>query len=122
MTIPDPDITDIAAFGAALAEGRLLVRHCTACDRHHHYPRSYCPFCGSGATDWTESNGTATIYSLTRWRKRDGAIVPAFVTLPEGPTIMAMIVGDDDERLRIGDRVRLAPTPATPALAAFTAA
>lgn len=104
--IPGPDAEDIKTYLGALAEGRLIVRHCNACGEHHDYPRSYCPLCGSGDTDWTQSQGVGEVYSITIWRTKAGATVPAYVTLPEGPTMLALIAGDDAESVRIGDRVQ----------------
>lgn len=107
-TIPASDTEDTRAYQDALAQGLLLVRRCNGCGEHHDYPRSYCPFCGSGDTGWTQSEGIAEVYSITVWRLKAGAMVPAFVTLPEGPTMLALIDGQDAEAVAIGDRVRFA--------------
>lgn len=118
--IPGPDTEDLKTYQDALAEGRLIVRHCNACGEHHDYPRSYCPFCGSGDTGWTQSDGTAEVYSVTVWRLKTGAMVPAYVTVPEGPTMLALIHGDDAEGVRIGDRVRFAGVRPGSALPTFS--
>ena len=106
--LPAPDVQELTAFDEALAQSRLLVRHCNSCGEHHHYPRSYCPLCGSGDTGWTQAAGTGVIYTFTRWRQRDGVTVAAFVTLPEGPSLLCLIEDGDPESLTIGDPVRLA--------------
>ncbi|WP_313802159.1 Zn-ribbon domain-containing OB-fold protein [Sphingobium sp.] len=117
--VPAPDVEERKAYDEALMEGRLLVRHCNACDAHHHYPRSYCPFCGSGDTDWTVAAGTGHVYTLTRWRQRDKVVVAAYVTLPEGPSVLSLIVGDDAQGLTIGDEVRLAATQGSGSMPSF---
>ena len=119
---PAADVADLQAYTAALADGRLLLRHCTQCGQHHHYPRSYCPFCSSGKTDWTEAAGAGEIYSFTIWRRRDDVSVPAFVTLDEGPSILALIDETSPDKVRIGGRVRLAPMQAGQSLPTFSLA
>ena len=60
--IPAPNSTpETAPFWEAAAKGKLLVKHCTACGRAHHYPRPHCPFCGSDRTEWKESAGRLAI-------------------------------------------------------------
>lgn len=103
------DLDDHAEYAAALATGRMLVRHCEACDRSHHYPRSYCPLCGSSKTKWREGSGLGTIYSFTVWRRRAGVTVPAYVTIAEGPTLLASIVTDNPDKIAIGASVALLP-------------
>ncbi|HKX36883.1 MAG TPA: OB-fold domain-containing protein [Rhizorhapis sp.] len=117
---PSPDVDDLKTYSETLAQGRLLVRRCNKCGEHHHYPRSYCPFCGNGDTGWTESSGTGEIYAFTRWRQRDKVTVPAFVSLPEGPSVLGLIADCDPEALRIGDRVRLAETQTHGSMPVFT--
>jgi uncharacterized protein len=34
----------------AAAEGKLLIKKCTACGELHFYPRAHCPFCFSDET------------------------------------------------------------------------
>ena len=68
--IPAPTATpETAPFWEAAAEGKLLVKTCTACGRAHHYPRPICPFCGSDRTEWTESPGRGVIYSFSVMRR-----------------------------------------------------
>ena len=117
---PDPDLPHIKAFQDALLAGHLLVGHCRSCNLHHHYPRSYCPLCGSGDTQWVQSDGIGEIYSLTIWRRKNELTVPAFVTLREGPSLLATIVGERAEAARIGDRVRLLPDQTAGGLPAFS--
>lgn len=89
----------------AAAEGRLLIKGCTACGEAHWYPRHLCPHCGSAATEWRESAGTGTIYTFTVMRRGAPRVV-AYVTLDEGVTIFTNITDCDPDRLRIGQAVR----------------
>ena len=47
-------------------QGRWMLKHCLACDVSHHYPRPYCPHCGSDQTEWRASAGEGEIYTFTR--------------------------------------------------------
>ena len=63
-TIPGPPVNpETKPFWDAAAEGRLIVKHCTACHRPHHYPRTICPSCGNEATEWRNASGRGTIYT-----------------------------------------------------------
>jgi uncharacterized OB-fold protein len=104
-----------------LREGRLLLKHCRDCGRHHHYPRALCPHCGSAALDWAAARGTGTIYSYTVARrpagpafKADTPYVVAVIELDEGARLMSNIVTGDVESVRIGQRVRLQLDAVTP--------
>src|ERR1700746_1144674 len=105
----------------AAAQGRLLIKRCTACGELHHYPRAICPFCGSDRTEWTEASGRGTIYSYSVFRRAPIPYAIAYVTLAEGPTMMTNIVDCDLNAIRIGQAVRLAfkPTDGGPAVATF---
>ncbi|GGA74706.1 DNA-binding protein [Nitratireductor aestuarii] len=97
---------ETATFWNAAKEGRLLIKHCTACDEHHWYPRTHCPHCGSGETEWVESRGEGSIYTFTVLR-RNGGQIPCYVTLDEGISIFTNIVDCDPDDLAIGKRVRV---------------
>jgi uncharacterized OB-fold protein len=99
------------AFWDAAAKGKLLVKHCTACGRAHHYPRPICPFCGSDRTEWKDAAGQGVIYSFSVMRRSSPPYVIAYVTLDEGPTIMTGLVDCDFDALRIGQPVRVVWTP-----------
>lgn len=93
-------------FFDAAAQGRLLYRHCNACGRAHHPPRSVCPHCHSGDTDWKTSAGLGTVYSASTLRR--GTPAPyciAYVTLDEGVTVMTNLVNFGDATPAIGTRV-----------------
>ncbi|MFE4855621.1 Zn-ribbon domain-containing OB-fold protein [Streptomyces sp. NPDC056670] len=93
----------------AAAEGRLLIRHCAACDRAHHYPREFCPYCWSEDVRWRPASGRATLYTWSVVHRNDlppfGDRVPyvaAVVDLDEGPRMMTEVVGCAEADLRIG--------------------
>ena len=60
---PIPDDSD-KAFWDACNEERLVIQHCTACDRLQHPPENACAQCGSrDHLGWKEMSGRGTIYS-----------------------------------------------------------
>ncbi len=112
---------DSAEFWKAAGEGRLLLRHCLACNQPHWYPRPICPLCGSERTEWREASGRGTVYSVTVTRGGGVPYAMAYVTLAEGPTMMSNIVDCDLDAVRIGDAVELVfkPSPGGQALPMF---
>lgn len=107
--IPAPPVQpESLPYWQAADAGRLLVKRCTACGRHHHYPRDLCPFCGSEATEWTEAAGTGTVYSYSTMGQGEAAWTLAYVTLDEGPTMLTNLRG---EGFAVGQRVRVCFVP-----------
>lgn len=120
--LPAPPTTpEGEAFWAAAAEGRFLLRWCTACGRAHWYPRAICPFCASDRTEWREATGRGTIYSFSTLRRASPPFTIAYVTLAEGPTMMTCLVECDPDGVAIGDAVELAfrPSESGPPVACF---
>jgi uncharacterized protein len=109
MHLDTPTITlESQEYWAAANDGRLLLKCCSDCGRHFHYPRAYCPYCMSDRTDWIEASGRGTIYTYTVMRRGpDAGTIPAFITLNEGPKIMAGIVDASPDAVNIGASVRL---------------
>jgi uncharacterized protein len=103
-------VADVALepYWAAAREGRLLLKHCRACDRTHYYPRPLCPFCMSDDTEWREASGAGTVYSWSVERRAQPPYVIAFVTLAEGPTLLTNLVDCDPDGVAIGQAVTLA--------------
>jgi uncharacterized OB-fold protein len=64
MPAPLPSRDD-AQFWSACNEGRLLIRHCTDCERFSHPPMPSCPHCASTRMDWKEVSGNGTVYTYT---------------------------------------------------------
>ncbi len=60
--------------GRRAAQGKLLIKKCTACGEPHFYPRNICPFCFSDKTEWVEASGNATIYTYSVMRRAPGAV------------------------------------------------
>jgi uncharacterized OB-fold protein len=111
-TVPAPPVTpETQPFWEAAAQGRLLVKHCTACNQPHHYPRSLCPFCGSERTEWRPASGRGRVYSFSIMRRVPAPYAIAYVTLEEGVTMMTNITGCDLDAIRVGQAVRVAFTP-----------
>ncbi len=123
--IPKPMVLpETAAYWKAADEGRLLVKRCTACGEHHHYPRDICPYCLSEATEWITSAGSGKVYSYSTMGEGDSAYTLAFVTLDEGPTLMTNLVDAPPSSWTIGQRVRVVfkPSEGGPAVPMFAPA
>jgi uncharacterized OB-fold protein len=58
-----------------------LIKTCRACGDRHYYPRPFCPFCGSDATEWQTAAGTGTLYSYSVMRRAEIPYAIAYVTL-----------------------------------------
>jgi uncharacterized OB-fold protein len=112
-------------FWDAAADGRLLIKRCTACGEAHYYPRTICPFCGSPETVWEQSRGAGEIHIFATMRRGPGApFTTAYVTLDEGPSMMTNIIDCDPDALAIGARVmvRFVATDGGPPVPMFTPA
>ncbi|AZP18563.1 Zn-ribbon domain-containing OB-fold protein [Streptomyces aquilus] len=106
--VPEADAFTRAYWDAAAA-GTLLIRHCRACDRPHHYPREFCPHCWSEDVEWRPASGRAELYTWSVVHRNDlppfGERVPyvaAVVQLAEGPRMMTEVVDAPPEALRAG--------------------
>jgi uncharacterized OB-fold protein len=123
--IPAPKTNpETQAFWDAAAQGRFLIRRCTACGKAHWYPRKTCPFCWGEETEWAEASGRGTIYSYSVMRRAAEPYVVAYVTLAEGPTMLTNLVDCDIDALAIGQEVRLkfSPSEGGPPVPTFTIA
>ena len=107
------------------AKGRLVIQSCETCGENFHYPRSFCPFCASDELGWVECSGEGSIYSYTIAGRAasPASSVVAYVTLQEGPTVLAGLVGVPAEAVAIGLPVKatFAPAPDGTPLLLFTA-
>ena len=106
-----PTNQETQPFWDAAAEGKLLIKKCTACGEPHFYPRTHCPFCFSDKTEWVEASGRGTIYTYSVMRRAPIPYAIAYVTLAEGPTMMTNIVDCDLDKIKIGQTVRLVFKP-----------
>ena len=64
--VPTPDSRP---FWNALAENKLLLKHCRQCSTLFHYPRVVCPECLSSDLEWRQASGKATLYTYTISRR-----------------------------------------------------
>lgn len=93
-------------------EGVLRFQRCGSCGSPTHTPALLCAACASQDLEWVDSVGTGEIYSWTRvWRPVTPAFVtpyvPIIVTMDEGWSILSNLVGCDDDRVAIGQRVKV---------------
>ena len=123
ITAP-PVNSETQHFWDAAAEGKLLIKKCTACGEPHFYPRTHCPFCFSDKTEWVQASGQGTVYTYSVMRRAPVPYAIAYVTLAEGPTIMTNIVDCDLDAIKIGQTVKLVfkPSEGGPAVPMFTPA
>src|SRR4051812_48125817 len=109
--MPSPAINaENKPYFDAAAQGRLLIKRCTACGKPHFYPRALCPHCFSERTEWQEAKGTGTIYAYSIMRHGTPFAI-AYVTLDEGVTMLTNIVDCDLDSLRIGLKVSVVYKP-----------
>ena len=106
-----PAAPEDAPFFAAAREGRFLIKRCQACGQRHWYPRPVCPHCFSSDTVWEPASGQGVVYSHSTLWRADPPYTLAYVTLAEGPTMMAHLVDGDPAAWRIGQRVQLVFKP-----------
>ena len=104
-------LPETLAYWQAADQGRLLVKHCSACGRYHHYPRDICPHCLSDQTAWHDAAGTGTVYSFSTMGKGEDAYTLAYVTLTEGVTMMTNLVDCDPADMHMGQSVRVVFKP-----------
>ncbi len=59
---------DNQAYWDAVKQHKLVLQHCSACDKFYHPPRPMCPSCHSQDTlEWEESTGKGFIYSYVNF-------------------------------------------------------
>jgi len=105
LPAPEPN-PETKPYWDAAAEGRLLIRRCSACGRAHHYPRALCPFCFSDRTEWQRASGNGTLYSFSVMQRAPVPYAIAYVTLDEGPSMMSNLVDCDFDTIRIGMKLK----------------
>jgi len=110
---PATDPSTLEYWDAA-RRGELRIPLCSDCGRHHMYPRTVCPHCGSSSLAWTACRGTGEVYSFTVVHRApspafegDVPYVVAVVQLDEGPHLMTNLVKVAPEAVRVGLRVRV---------------
>jgi uncharacterized OB-fold protein len=98
----------------AIAEGRLVLKHCGKCAVHLHPRRIACPTCGSIALEWEAAAGDAAVYSFSTVYRAPvpemEASVPyivGIVRLEEGVHLFGRIFVEDGATLVIDAPARL---------------
>jgi uncharacterized OB-fold protein len=111
--LPTPE-GDTIEFWEAAKQERLLIKHCTACDKYSYYPRPFCPHCWSESVEWFEASGAGTLYTWSVIYNNDMPpfkervpYVAAIVDLAEGPRMMTNVVGCAVEDLEVGMALRV---------------
>lgn len=107
---PEPTVGSEAYWEGA-RNGKLLLRHCTSCNKVHHYPRALCPYCFSDKLEWRQASGKGKVYSYSVMRRAPEPYVIAYVTLDEGISMMTNIVDCDLDKVRIDQPVKVVFKP-----------
>ncbi len=104
---PPPGIQ--ARHQQALDEGRFLIQHCAACQRHVYFPREVCPHCGALAPALVPPGGRGTVAAVTTLQRKPeqgGNYHVCLVDLDEGVRLMSRVEGLAPEAVTIGLRVQ----------------
>ena len=116
----DPYADDVTQpFWDATQNGKLISSKCTKCATHILPPQPRCFNCQNDKFEWVELPGTGVIYTFTvvRHPLRPGleAVVPFAAGIIElddtqgaGARVQANIINCDVEKVRIGDKVKVA--------------
>ena len=101
-------------YWQALSEGNLEIQVCRECGTKRHYPRPRCPECLSSEYAWERVSRYGVVYSYTIARRAFHpawqSLVPyalVIAELDDGVRILADVVGDPVERIRIGQRLEV---------------
>ena len=110
-SIPKINKVDQPFWEGAYRE-KFLLQKCKSCGKVQFFPRVACVDC-FGELDWIESKGTGKIHSFTLVRvPRNPAFkdeVPIYyinVILDEGVIVESKLIGDNKEKVKMGDRVK----------------
>ena len=108
LPLPQPS-EEAQPFFAALAEKRLVIQRCAACQTLSHPPKAMCSRCQGTAFDWQPMSGKGEVYSYVVTHQ---AVHPAFVDhtpmatvevqLAEGPRLTSNLIDVHPDDLRIG--------------------
>jgi len=112
--LPVADI-ESKPYWDATAEGKLLIKRCRTCGKVFFYPRSFCPACWSGDTEWIEASGRGRVYTFTVILQNDLPpfrdrlpYVIAVVELDEGVRMTTNIEGCAPDEVRCQMPVQVA--------------
>lgn len=111
--VPTPDAASQAFFDAA-KEHKLMLRHCSACDRWLAPASDTCDSCFTDQIDWKQASGKGEVYTFGIMHQ---VLHPGFkddvpynviqVELAEGPRIMSNLVGTPNEQIKVGMKVEV---------------
>ena len=106
--VPVPDEISAPFFDGA-RQGKLMLQHCTSCDRWSFPVRERCPHCFAAALEWKAASGKGTLYTYTIMHQ---VMNPGFassvpynvsqVDLAEGVRMIANVVGIANTDLKPG--------------------
>jgi uncharacterized protein len=102
-----------APYWTSAAAGKLVLQKCSRCGKVQFFPRVACVDC-FGELTWIEAKGTGTIHSFTLVRvprnpafKDETPIYYINVILDEGVIVESKLVGDEKEKVKLGDKVKV---------------
>ncbi|MBK5288586.1 MAG: Zn-ribbon domain-containing OB-fold protein [Acidimicrobiia bacterium] len=95
---------EAAEFFAGTVRGELRVQRCASCGLHHHYPRMFCPHCGSDELTWVTASGRGTVHSFTVIRQQG---IPMFKE--QVPFVVALVDLDEPGARFIAQLPTVAP-------------
>lgn len=101
---------ELSPFWDAARSQRFVLPRCTDCGRFHWYPRASCPFC-FGNIEWLAATGQGVVYSFSVTNDATSPYAIAYITLPEGVTILSNVVDCDLRTLAIGQKVSVVFVP-----------
>jgi uncharacterized OB-fold protein len=109
-TKPVPVQDEISApFFNGAREGKLILQHCSGCDRWSFPVRERCPHCFAARLEWRQASGRGTLYTFTVMHQvmnpGFASAVPynvAQVDLEEGVRMVSNVVGIRNDALRVG--------------------
>jgi uncharacterized protein len=106
--VPVPDEISAPFFKGA-REGKLMLQHCSGCERWSFPVRERCPHCFAGRLEWRQASGRGTLYTFTVMHQvmnpGFASAVPynvAQVDLEEGVRMVSNVVGIRNDALRVG--------------------
>ncbi len=101
-------------FWEGAAAGRLLLQKCRACGQLQFFPRAVCVQCFGGDLEWVPASGRGKVHSFSWVRvprnpafKEEVPICYCNIVLDEGVIMESRIVGKGNEKVKLGDRVRV---------------
>ncbi len=101
-------------FWEGAAAGKLLLQKCRACSQLQFFPRAVCVQCFESDLEWVPASGRGKVHSFSWVRvprnpafKEEVPICYCNIVLDEGVIMESRIVGKGNEKIKLGDRVRV---------------